>query len=436
MSDETSITLSQAIEQVMAQTDGPLGAGELTRRVLAIYPSKAKRPGASVRNRLRWEDGKTIVFLDRQTVIPLRLALRGVRFRIPVARREASRGILFTEPAFNFFLRRDIAQGDVRLMDAAGGALPAAIQSIDPTPGGPTGAFVRPAPAFDLGDWFRANRIQRNDSILVTIEDWETGCFRLEHEPAGCRRQAEIERKNQELADLLFDMLESTRVEYLYVSVAIPTAYARLADARGYPGDHWVDVVKRDSRLSLEEFAIRYRDFYAPLDRMLSDPADVRFPEEPYTRAQGRQVYRFQVVLAYRPDLWRCIEIQGRQTLVDLDEILRKAFEHDPLDHLGGFWKWIRRGSSRRFREIDLGSIDPFGGGEGADLHVAGLGLNPGDQLKYVYDFGDWIEHFMTLEGIAEPEPGAEYPRIAAQNEPHYRDCGSCKARGRKTRAL
>ena len=28
---------------------------------------------------------------------------------------------------------------------------------------------------------------------------------------------------------------------------------------------------------------------------------------------------------------------------------------------------------------------------------LAALDLQPADQLKYVYDFGDWIEHTLTL---------------------------------------
>ena len=40
-----------------------------------------------------------------------------------------------------------------------------------------------------------------------------------------------------------------------------------------------------------------------------------------------------------------------------------------------------------------------------------GLGLAPGDELKYVYDFGDWIEHKITLEAITEPQADVKYPR-------------------------
>ena len=71
--------------------------------------------------------------------------------------------------------------------------------------------------------------------------------------------------------------------------------------------------------------------------------------------------------------------------------------------------------------------------GSGANLHIAGLGLQPGDKLEYVYDFGDWIEHVIELEDIGKAEKGVQYPRITEQNKPRYRYCQSCKAKGRKT---
>jgi len=35
----------------------------------------------------------------------------------------------------------------------------------------------------------------------------------------------------------------------------------------------------------------------------------------------------------------------------------------------------------------------------------------PSDPLKYVFDFGDWIEHTLTLVAIHPAEQGVEYPR-------------------------
>jgi hypothetical protein len=100
---------------------------------------------------------------------------------------------------------------------------------------------------------------------------------------------------------------------------------------------------------------------------------------------------------------------------------------------LSGFWKRIRRGSGQRFREVQLGTIDPWGEGDSAAQHLAELTLKPGDQLKYVYDFGDWIEHLVTLEATAEPEAGETYPRVVDQNKIRYRYCQTCKAKKRKT---
>ncbi|MEM7344703.1 MAG: hypothetical protein AAF485_10700, partial [Chloroflexota bacterium] len=153
------------------------------------------------------------------------------------------------------------------------------------------------------------------------------------------------------------------------------------------------------------------------------------------SKKEVQQTYRFKVALFYRKGLWRRIEVQGGQTLGEFDQILREAFAHD-WDHMSGFWNLIRRGNSRRFREVDLGSINPFGEGDAADVVIAGLGLEPGNELKYVYDFGDWVEHRITLEEIVESTPTVTYPRITAQNKPRYHYCPYCKEKGKKTKAI
>jgi hypothetical protein len=228
-------------------------------------------------------------------------------------------------------------------------------------------------------------------------------------------------------------MLENSRYEAIRISNAVPTAYARLSDPHGYPGSHWLEVVQRDERMRTDGWEIRYSDSRSPFERMLLEEESIS--ETSFPAAQGRQVYRFKAALWHRASLWRTMEIQGQQTLAEFDAILRDAFDHDFSDHLSGFWKRVRRGKSKRFREVDIGDINPLGEGSGSEVHIAGLGLEPGDELKYVYDFGDWIEHRITLEEILDPEAGAEYPRIVAQNKPRYRYCETCRAQGLKTRA-
>jgi hypothetical protein len=45
---------------------------------------------------------------------------------------------------------------------------------------------------------------------------------------------------------------------------------------------------------------------------------------------------------------------------------------------------------------VDIGTVNPFEYAEGSNTKIAALKLAVGDQVKYVYDFGDWVEH--TLE--------------------------------------
>jgi hypothetical protein len=126
------------------------------------------------------------------------------------------------------------------------------------------------------------------------------------------------------------------------------------------------------------------------------------------------------------------VEILGGQTLADLNVILVRAFQHD-FDHLAGFWKIVpRRGAKTRYREVELGTVDPFGEGDGADVQIAAIGLKEGDRLRYVFDFGDWIEHILTLEAIYPAEEGVNYPREVARNKPHYLYCIRCQASGRE----
>lgn len=432
MSEQPSLTWSQAIEQVLSELDDPIGFDEFAQRVLAIYPTTAKRPTTALRQHLQEDHiGRTMVYLEDQSVVPMRIAMQGVRFRVSLARQEATQGVLVIHPAFDYFLRPGIDPAAARLSDERGRSLPTKLRTIRVMVDSLFGKERVTHTAFDLGGWFRARRIKRNDSILVTVEDWETGGFRLAHEPAKRRRKTEIAQRDQELADFFFDLLENASDEGITALEAIPTAYARLPDVRVYPGSHWINVLVRDPRLTWDGWLISYGDTRSPLDEMFSEQepgAQASFSDD-----QGQAVYRFKAALWHRPKLWRRIEIQGQQTLGELDGILRGAFEHDRFDHLGGFWKCVRRGQTKRFRDVDLGTVTPFGEGSGAEAPLAGLGLEPGQQLKYVYDFGDWIEHKLTLEAIAEPEADAAYPRITDQNKPDYQDCQSCAAQGRTT---
>jgi hypothetical protein len=138
------------------------------------------------------------------------------------------------------------------------------------------------------------------------------------------------------------------------------------------------------------------------------------------------QVYRFKVALKHHKRLWRRIETKGSQKLGDLDKAIRGAFKHDEWDHLSAFFR------GRAWRSEVLAEISPFERGGGARKRIDRLGLSEGDALEYVYDFGEDIQHVVTLEKVVELDEAAEYPRIVSQNKPRYQYCTVCEAHGRK----
>ncbi|HEC92291.1 MAG TPA: hypothetical protein ENI51_04760 [Candidatus Atribacteria bacterium] len=139
-----------------------------------------------------------------------------------------------------------------------------------------------------------------------------------------------------------------------------------------------------------------------------------------------RKVYVFKVALKHRKGFWRRIEVKGDQTFADFDHVIRNVFKHDTWDHLSEFFigEWPQGG---------FGEINPNGGGGGAEKRIEQLGLSEGDKLGYIYDFGDQIQHIITLEKIIEAEDDIKYPRVVAWNKPRYRYCERCKREGKKT---
>jgi hypothetical protein len=439
MKQDKSITKVEAIHLITTQMDGPMPINEFVDRVLDIWPSSAKYPQAAVRQTIRYEHlGKELLFTNEKDLIPMRQAMVGIRFRIPLTRQEINKGWLFVYPAFQFMAQQELPAKEFHLEDDKGQTIPVNLVGTKTKEKTFFGTPEYEQTAFDLGGWYKKHKLRRGDCLLVTILNWETSHFRLQPESFRTRRkhEAEIQQQNQALADHLFQALENSRYEFVGAKVAIPTAYLHLKDATAYPPDHWYEILEKDPRMRWVGAYIQYADWESPMERVFSKfsaPTIQSLPLKKHlSKEQKTQVYRFKASLWHRKSLWRRIEIQGGQTLANFDSILRDAFEHDHFDHLSGFWKLVRRGQGRRFREVDLGNINPFEGGGAEEILVASLELAAGNALKYVYDFGDWIEHRIELESIGEPEKGAKYPRIVGQNKPRYHYCPDCEKAGKK----
>jgi hypothetical protein len=139
------------------------------------------------------------------------------------------------------------------------------------------------------------------------------------------------------------------------------------------------------------------------------------------------KVYVFNATLRSRKGTWRRIEIKGDQTLGDLDNIMREAFNHDKEDHLSEFF------SGKVWNSESFGEIEPEGNGAGAKKKIDELELVEGSTIEYVYDFGDDIQHVIKLEKVVEPVDRAKYPRITSKSRSRNRYCVSCKKIQKKT---
>lgn len=460
MPTPNTTTRAEAVQQVVSAMTGPLSFKEFAEQVLALAPTTAKNRTGAVRNTLPYRptDAGILLLDDGATVVPTRLVMAGVRFRVYVSTAEAEAGWLkISKELIEIWWPRRAFESveyliQCRLLDEEGGELPvepvtrhfSKVYNLDNT------IYEIQVIGFDLPAWFLRHKIQAGDSILFTIVDWEQPCFRLEHEPAEQRQNVARRRRNAELAQALFDQLESSRKRHHDPKLVILAGHLRLTEPTGYPGDPIDRMMVIDGRLDRNYAGLNYQDPDSIFPMLVEDaiwpgepPLEDDLPDESdapeLSPTQESQVYTIKAVLKHRKGLWRTVEILGGQTLYDLNVLLISLFNHD-YDHLSGYWLRVRRGTTKQFREVDLGTVNPFDfdEGEANDIVIASLSLQVGDTLKWVHDFGDWIEHLLTVEAISDPEADmnpADYPRKVAQNQPKLRYCGVCKAEGRKTPA-
>jgi hypothetical protein len=139
-----------------------------------------------------------------------------------------------------------------------------------------------------------------------------------------------------------------------------------------------------------------------------------------------RSVYKFKVTMKSKTT-WRIIEILDNQTLGQFDQLIRETFNYDRHDHLSMFYK------GKLSDSISYGDIEPDGSGQGAKVTINKLGINIGDHLKYIYDFGASIINNVELMEVKAIEPGISYPRIESRNKKRNKYCDQCKSRGVKT---
>jgi len=433
-------TYDQVIEKILrdSEASGPMSVLELAQKISAARPSTAKDPVKAAEKKIREAVGRQLIFLDSNTILPLWIAWQGARFRMDLSREEVNKGFFDAGAAFSFYLPNGFNLANLRLVDTDGQAIKFKVNAVKKRVKGILGDFEETFYYCHMSEWLRARKFVPKDHLLFTILDRENGVLKMEHEPSKQIDATLLESRNRLLTDILYELLENSSSEQILLNEALPTAYARLPEKDGYPPYHWIMLLANDERMETDGWDIVYRDGKkSMLDALFEEVSGNKRtpPKKPVSKEQKEQVYRFKAELKHRPRIWRVIEIQGKNTLSDFNRILVEVFDHD-FDHLGGFWKLVPRGRAKRYREVDLGSVDPLGEGDGADVIIAELELAAGNKMKYVFDFGDWIEHVLTLESIEPPETAAKYPREAKCNTPKYAKCVECLKKGKETTAI
>ncbi len=119
------------------------------------------------------------------------------------------------------------------------------------------------------------------------------------------------------------------------------------------------------------------------------------------------KIFDIEIVLDdVRPPVQRRVQIPGDASLAVLHEVVQSAMGWTN-SHLHEF----------EINGARYGASDPdWDDGDIADEAKVKLFrlIEVGDQLGYVYDFGDNWAHTLTVKAVTAPEPGVRYPRCAS----------------------
>ncbi|MCS6841839.1 MAG: hypothetical protein NZ699_15690 [Roseiflexus sp.] len=239
-------TIASILLELAEEYDDVVAEREIYERVLHRRPSRARDPFASIRVRLRLGANEVgWVRLGEGKLMPLRVALTGLRFRVAPGPHELATGLLLRTHLFPFVSLR---QNDFILKDAAGTIIPYRLDSIDVIDD-LFGPFTQPA--IDVGDWMHREGMFDGDTILVTIEQTAPLTLRLQCDHAPLPRSADVMRQEQELLEGIAERVTTSRSLPISAADVVLAVYARAPWRTTYAGRPWQTLVQRDPRLRL-----------------------------------------------------------------------------------------------------------------------------------------------------------------------------------------
>ena len=235
-------TIASILRALAGEYDGPVEERRVLERVLEQRPSSAKNPYATIRERLRW-DGLTLGWLriSRAQLMPLRVALQGLRFRCLPRPRDVEAGLLPLVHLQPFAGLRSYA---CAVRDDAG----APMALVEHEAEAPRDAAL---PAFDLAAWYARTGFQPGDSIAVTVASAEPLAMRIEREPRESFRAAAVADQDAALLEAVVERVRRSQAAIIPCDEVILPVFATAPWRAAYPGSPWQHLIMADGRLQL-----------------------------------------------------------------------------------------------------------------------------------------------------------------------------------------
>lgn len=234
-------TIASILRGLAHEYDGPVEERRILERVLEQRPSSAKNPYATIRERLRW-DGLKLgwVRLNRTQLVPLRVALEGLRFRCLPRPQDVEAGVLPLAHLQPFASQRG---GTCELRGPDGSLLAAFPAEV--------GDDLATLPAFNLRAWYARSGFVPGDSILMRVVRAEPLVVEIEREAREDFRPAAVAAQDAELIEAIVERVRRAQATLVPCNEVVLPIFAAAPWRAGYPGSPWQHLVLRDGRVHL-----------------------------------------------------------------------------------------------------------------------------------------------------------------------------------------
>jgi hypothetical protein len=328
-------TIANILRRLAHEHEGPVAERRVLEQVLERRPSNAKNPYATIRERLRW-DGLTLGWLrlSRHELVPLRVALQGLRFRCVPRATDVAQGLL---PLAHLQPFVGLRGAMVYLVDAQG----APIASLDLDADSIfqlTDSFN--ARACDLSAWYARTGFSAGDSILVTTLVAEPLKLQLVHEPAAAYQHSAVIAQDTELLNAIIERVTRSQLTLIPSDEVVLPIFAAASWRTAYPGTPWQQLVTQDGRLQLIDDIFLTSQIHPAL-RFFSDDevfTSVARPERDHLAASAELLAEID---ALQRELRHAREDDADEGLWD-GQLLRASAAYGVID-----------GSGRGFPEIE-----------------------------------------------------------------------------------